>query len=689
MVCARRVIAICCGLLFLSAANSFPLSKLRPGQPRIKFVKLEARERAKQGDIFKVTAFITPLQNIWERESAFLHIIKPDAVMDEYPTDGWTQKGIVINADFSPVIPSERWIVGEEVMLGPINFGIPHDMPPGKYLYQIGLFYKEDPTKKVWVREPYVNREIKDWILGTLEVKKADVPADDERVETVISDFEELEGVKRWESMRRGRIGLVSDALDGEYSGLFGFPARAYLPKVMIRSFFENSPEQYTNWNSYDYFQFLLRGTFTDWQYDASNVSILIKDSGEARFQRNLKNVLKVPLKDDLEDIKDNKENISIEIPKEHSAKFRSDAGSFYRGRTIVATGPIEVDERGVIRVIVTDPQSLKVTAEKEEKLAAKPEVILWRDAGKYVGQTKTVVGTIVDTYLYPRDNGNLYLNFPRKALGENAYVMRLSISDIGGKIDTEHIRELAFFAGGFPPTGDWYLTITVDDIKLVAEKGFQPRWTEPFIVFEGLECPKTAVAGEMLELAANFSIARKFRKDYNLFIHLIQKDTPYFFQHLERKFFESPVFWNVGQIYHEGPIRIPISHKAPPGKYMINIGIFRTYDYYLAQFGKPLYVNIYKWSDGVYIEDQPKRPTDWIKQPYLNATSKTQWTVGEVTILARGKMIPLKETEMEKKELKEIIAETAKDILPHQPPIKSRRIPDPSEIPSYEIKEE
>ena len=618
----KRAVCATCALLFLAAGAAYPLSLVREGQPRIKFNRLVAPDRVTQGQVFRLVAFVTPLQNIWEKEAVFLHLIKPDAVRTSYPREGWSQDNIVINANITPAIPSERWIVGEDVQLGPINFGIPYDLPPGKYLLQLGLFHTKDPAKKVYVREPYANEEIKDWVVGSIQVEQGKIEDNGGRVEVMLSDFETLSDVRKWESRRRGRIGLVSQALAGRYSGLFGFPAKAYLPVVWLGTFFETASEDYTNWNQYDYLEFLMSGEFTNWQYDASNVAIQVKDSGGARFQRLLKDIQKTKLTAKM---------LAESKTPEESGKKGEKAGD---AKTLASTDPA---------VSAGDQINIESVAALEEK-------------------------------------------------GKDVYAMRLPVADVAGLVDTTNVRELGFYATQLPPTGNWYVSIIVDNLKLVAERGLKPDWQEPFVVFEGLKCPKTVVAGDTLQVSASFSIARKFRREYSIFVHIIQEDTPHFWHHLEKRPFESTVFWKVGKIYTEGPMSIPIAHDAPPGKYWVNVGLYRTYE-----FGREVerghrlrYVNIYKWSDGVYTEYQPSKPVDWIKQPYINATSKTQWTVGEVTILAKKRReMPAVETRGQEKQLEEIITTTEKEILKHPPPAKRLEGVQPlRELPSYEITE-
>jgi hypothetical protein len=261
------------------------------------------------------------------------------------------------------------------------------------------------------------------------------------------------------------------------------------------------------------------------------------------------------------------------------------------------------------------------------------------------------------------------------KSLGV-IYRMIVPVADLGGRIDIGNIRHLGFYAYGLPEKEDWFLTGVIDDVKLVAKRGRKPEWTEPFVLFEGLEADDTVSPGGVLSLSASFGIARKFRQNYGLFVHIIQEKEPHFAIHLERNPFRSTSTWEVGKIYREGVIYIPIPHDAPLGRYFINVGIFKGRE----ELGGATirYVNTYLWSDGIYTEEQPSRPVDYIKEPYINRTSKEQWTVGHVNIVSKAAKEPPEKIGDEQKQMMGIVTSTEKDILGKPPPGKyeSKRPP-------------
>jgi hypothetical protein len=240
-------------------------------------------------------------------------------------------------------------------------------------------------------------------------------------------------------------------------------------------------------------------------------------------------------------------------------------------------------------------------------------------------------------------------------------YCIRVQIVDISSRLDIGNVRHLGFWAQGLPEYEEWYLTGIIDDIKLVAEKGRKPDWTEPFVVFENLECPATASPGTAIKMGASFTIARKFRQDYALYIHVIREEAPHFAMHVERNPFRSTSTWEVGRMHTEGPIYVPVPQDAPPGNYFVNVGLFKTRDELTGSAG---YVNTYRWSDGIYTEEQPTLPIDYIKQPYLNRDSRQKWTVGKITIVPGGKGKTAPEAADEMKEMESLIKNTEADIL-------------------------
>jgi len=136
------------GLLISSQVNA--KSIVRKGKARIILEKVEIPSSVRQEEPFTITAWLKTTENLWNEEKVFLHIIRE---VDEK---------LVLNADFSPTPPTTEWIPEQVVVVGPINLYIPEEIPPGKYKIRLGLFYPEKiEGKYVYVREPFVNKEIK------------------------------------------------------------------------------------------------------------------------------------------------------------------------------------------------------------------------------------------------------------------------------------------------------------------------------------------------------------------------------------------------------------------------------------------------------------------------------------------------------------------------------------------------
>lgn len=245
----------------VSAAKSIA----RPGDPRLSFVDLSLNVPLpiEQGTSFRLTATIVPTQNIWEEESVFLHIVRPD-----------DPEKVIINADFYTPYPTTRWAVGEAVKLGPVNLGAPEDIPPGKYKIQLGLFHRREDG--VYIREKYTNPGIKDWVVGDIEFcsrpKKVEKLAD-----LVICDFSSEGDLNRWQSRgveitRRNTTGIIKYIATKD-SG-------QNIPSAIIQDFFEYSDPKYSDWGRYD------RLSYEIAHDPAYHVVLQIKDKDGNRFQK-------------------------------------------------------------------------------------------------------------------------------------------------------------------------------------------------------------------------------------------------------------------------------------------------------------------------------------------------------------------------------------------------------------------
>lgn len=113
--------------------------------------------------------------------------------------------------------------------------------------------------------------------------------------------------------------------------------------------------------------------------------------------------------------------------------------------------------------------------------------------------------------------------------------------------------------------------------------------------------------------------------------------------------------------MHTEGPLHVPVPQDAPPGNYFINVGLFKVRDDLNTSVR---YVNTYRWSDGVYTEEQPTLPADYIKQPYLNRNSTQQWRVGRIAIVPRTAARSAPAMAAESREMEDLVKSTASEIL-------------------------
>jgi hypothetical protein len=252
-------------------------SVVREGEPSITFNKLYIPATLKQGQLYKISAEITIQKNIWQDLGVFLHITNP------------TDNKILINNNFSPSLPSSQWVPGEIVRLGPVNGYIPADFTPGTYNIQMGLFLtKATPEEILYIREPYTNKEMKDFVVGKITVEPAKPEEFKKREDLVISDFETLVDLKKWQP-RDCLIEQDSDnAVERKYAAkVIYLKNKGCCPSVILDNFFRYSDPKYSDWSVYDILQFQIYGTKDKEGRTYLNypVNIQIKDKAERRYQ--------------------------------------------------------------------------------------------------------------------------------------------------------------------------------------------------------------------------------------------------------------------------------------------------------------------------------------------------------------------------------------------------------------------
>jgi hypothetical protein len=220
---------------------------------------------------------MTTQKNIWEQMEVFLHITSP------------SDNKILINNDFTPPLPPEQWTPGEIIKIGPANGYIPQDFPVGTYNVQMGLYStKVSPEGVLYVRQPYTNKEIKDFVVGKIKVEESRPEEAKKKEDLVISNFETLVDLKKWQP--RGCLieQDIDNAAEGKYvAKITYFKNQGCCPSAILDSFFRYSDPKYSNWAEYDILQFQIYGPKDKegHTYLGCPVNLQVKDKSERRYQ--------------------------------------------------------------------------------------------------------------------------------------------------------------------------------------------------------------------------------------------------------------------------------------------------------------------------------------------------------------------------------------------------------------------
>jgi len=263
-------------LIFLPFNSLQAKTVVREGESFVTFHKLYIPEIIAQGELYQFSVHLGTKKNIWENMSVFYHVTDPK--------DG----KILINNDFSPAIPPIQWTVGEIVNLGPVNGYIPPDFPPGTYDIRMGLFTtKITPEEVLYIAEPYTNSEIKDFVIGKIKVEKASPEIAKKKEDLIISNFETLADLKKWQT--RGTLIEQSEenVAEGKYSGKITYLKGQGIPAAILESFFNYSEPKYSDWSEYDILEFQIYST-KDKEGLIYPVNIQIKDKSERRYQSSI-----------------------------------------------------------------------------------------------------------------------------------------------------------------------------------------------------------------------------------------------------------------------------------------------------------------------------------------------------------------------------------------------------------------
>ena len=282
LVTMRKIIIAIVLVLFFSP-SVWAKSVVRQGEPFVKFHKISVPKAVEQGEMYKIEAEIEVQKSIMEDMGVFFHII------DQKDGKIW------INNSFRPSIPSIQWTVGERVRLGPVNGYIPEGLSPGTYGVHLGLYTtKTTDTETTYIREPYINPEIKDFIVGTIEVAKKKQDMQQEKKEDlVISDFESEIDLRKWQLNSSAAELDAENTVEGKSAAKITYRRNmGCCPSVKLESFLKYSNPKYSNWTDYDILQFYVYGPKDGEGHTYLNcpVSLLVKDKSERRYLLALPN---------------------------------------------------------------------------------------------------------------------------------------------------------------------------------------------------------------------------------------------------------------------------------------------------------------------------------------------------------------------------------------------------------------
>jgi len=110
--------------------------------------------QTKPGESLTLTAYWRAKSPLEVEYTIFAHLLNHD-------------EKILINADHAPPKSSRAWVVNE-VITDPVTLNIPVDLPPGDYLFEIGLYDANDPA---FTRLPLVNGETRVLLSDLITVK--------------------------------------------------------------------------------------------------------------------------------------------------------------------------------------------------------------------------------------------------------------------------------------------------------------------------------------------------------------------------------------------------------------------------------------------------------------------------------------------------------------------------------------
>lgn len=218
-------------------------SVVREGEAIVTLRDFRVSPEVRQGEIFPVYADFSITKSIWKEATIFLHLTRPE--------DNKT----LVNADFKPPVVVTKWTPGQVMKFGPVDMYCPDDLTPGAYNIKMGLCTVEGQgPERVFVREPYTNDDIKDFVVGHILVKEKAPEVVPEPL--IISDFKDELDLYKWETRGSTIERVVVDKAEGKFAGKITFLKGGGFPAAILEHFFKRSHPRYSNWSYFDEVEF-------------------------------------------------------------------------------------------------------------------------------------------------------------------------------------------------------------------------------------------------------------------------------------------------------------------------------------------------------------------------------------------------------------------------------------------------
>ncbi len=268
-------------LSLLPAAVSAPLlfgqgthrTEVREIDPRLELVSFNLQSVIAQGEMVSGSFFFKATQPLEENLKVFFHLVRPG------------EDRTVLNADFHPRYRPRLWEVNQVAEAGPFDLAIPPSLDPGEYDIRAGLLEivrEEDVVR--YVREPYLNEDIENFIVGRLTVVETEfeVAVGPEEVDLIA--FDDQAEIIFWET-RGARVEFMGyeDEEEATVSAVRVtiLPGEDEFPGVSLDNFFRLRPEL-ADWSTYDTLRFNL---FLPPGARTRQVRLLVEDRAGRRYQ--------------------------------------------------------------------------------------------------------------------------------------------------------------------------------------------------------------------------------------------------------------------------------------------------------------------------------------------------------------------------------------------------------------------